>query len=135
MDTFDRIRQQVIEFGAVMPSRPRLIITDPSSFSNEATAQYTVEIARVDEPGGDPRLTGFVTIGDADGFTRVVLPHDVVEAIYQQRVRAFDRSTPQSRDRARRHREAVARRRELHARGRHDKKRVASCPDCQAQPR
>lgn len=77
-----------------------------------AMVTYVIQTYRSKESG----YVLFLQVVDAEGRERFVLPHKVVEAIYRQRDRLADRSTPDSRTRKRKSQELARRRKEREAR-------------------
>jgi len=102
---FDRVRGGLEGLPGIKITKPSTVIDALPILGTVTT--YIMETWRDDEHG----FVMFLQLVDADGRERFILSDKVLRAIYRQRDRLVDRSTPQSRERKRRSAEREKRRR------------------------
>ena len=103
-DQFDRIAGAIIGVPDVKQTAASSVVEALPIVGNVTT--YTVQTFRLPERG----FMAFLTIASSEGAFRHVLPDKVLAAIYRQRERLTDRSTPASRARAKAKRDRARKR-------------------------
>ena len=131
-DEFDRLMQQCADLPDFRLLASQTVTASPNPLSNERTADYIVQCGRAPDGGPFAFLRYLAT--DEDGQTvavRLVLPPKAVALILRQTERLADRSTPDSRARRRRAQDLTTKRKRDHDAGRHTKRPVGVCRQCQ----
>ncbi|KKK68445.1 hypothetical protein LCGC14_2943990, partial [marine sediment metagenome] len=93
---FDRVRTGLEGLPGIKMTRPATVIDAVPIIQENVT--YVMETWRTEASG----FLMFLQIVDSDGRARFILPNRVLQAIYRQRDRLTDRSTPESRARKKR---------------------------------
>lgn len=91
---FDRLLSAMTGLPDTKLTRPTTIL-EAHPMLHERNATFVVQTHRSRDGG----FTVFLTVVDADGHRRIVVPPKVAAAIYRQREALVDRSTPESRKR------------------------------------
>ena len=99
IDQFDKFVQRADGLPGVKKTRPSTVRSTHSLTG--ITTTHIVQTYKLDDEG----FAILVERVDGEGHYRIVLPGKVAEAIYRQRAALVDRSTPESRARAKRTRE------------------------------
>jgi hypothetical protein len=107
---FDRVMGTLHGLPGVRESRPATVMQTIPILNETTTA--VVQTYRTEDDG----YVIFVQVVDAIGHMRIVLPDKVARAIYRQRDSLVDRSTPESRRRAKARRDREKKRAEKAAR-------------------
>src|SRR3989304_990356 len=103
---FDRVRGGLEGLPGTRMTQPSTVIQAIPIIGT--VVSYIIETWKDDEHG----FVMFLQLVDADGRERFILPNKVLRAIYRQRDRLADRSTPESRARKKRAAEVKKRRAE-----------------------